>query len=229
MHCEHHSPNSKIHKGPRKPAIPKANIAKKASGLLHKRVEADKPSTKRKKVIKSLDDVDSVLPIHDQSPPREGRRIHPPLSLKCEDHPEEEVQFYSLLINKPLCTSCLITGDYKDSETVNIKKASEVLSHKMADWIIEIQGKLDIYDLFIKKLDNRKQELIGITEGYKREILSNVAQMIKKLQAKERELIGQVEKVSIEKTHDLNHSQQNVKLQATKASKKKKGARGSLK
>jgi len=141
---------------------------------------------------------------------------------RCEMHPGEELQFYSFVDNKALCSTCLLKGPYAGTETLNLRKASEILKHKITDLVIEMHGKIDLYDLYGKKLVNRKEELGNLTSGYKREVSATINQLIKKLQDKERELIEEVEAIEKEKIAELEAAGGKLEAHEKKVKSKKK-------
>jgi len=141
---------------------------------------------------------------------------------RCEDHPGEELQFYSFANNKALCSTCLLSGPYAGSETLNLKKASEILKNKITDLVIEMHGKIDLYDLYAKKLTNRKEELANVTNGYKKEITATISQLITKLQNKEKELIEQIEVIEKEKVAELDVAGGKLQAHEKKIKSKKK-------
>lgn len=141
---------------------------------------------------------------------------------KCEIHPTEDLQFFSFAFNQPLCSSCLLSGAHGESDTMSIKKASETLRHQVADLLIEMEGKLDIFELFVKKVQNRRQELKDIATGYKKEITSTVAQLVSKLHTKEKEMINQIEDIEKNKSAELNLAESKLKSHREEVDTKKK-------
>ena len=105
---------------------------------------------------------------------------------------------------------------------MSIKKASEALKHQVADLVIEMEGKLDIFELFVKKIANRRQELKDMSGGYKKEITSTIAQLVNKLHSREKELLSQIEEIEKNKSAELSLAESKLKSHRDTVEVKKK-------
>jgi hypothetical protein len=62
----------------------------------------------------------------------------------CKEHPDEDIKYFCFeCLSAPVCSECVIHGNHKNHEVMNIKKAYPVVKEKMEDIVTKIVSKID--------------------------------------------------------------------------------------
>ena len=114
----------------------------------------------------------------------------------CKEHPEETVSYFCFLCESEcICAECVIHGEHKDHDVLQIKKAYPLIKDKIEEMYLYLSNKIDEVILRGEKIENHKKEIIDQGNAAKQQASINFDDLKARLEKKEREIIGNIDKI----------------------------------
>lgn len=114
----------------------------------------------------------------------------------CREHPDETLGYFCFdCETECICAECVIHGEHKGHEVMQIKKAYPVIKDRIEDMNIYVNNKIDEIQLRGEKLESQKKEIIDQGNAAKQQVIVSFEDLRARMDKKEREIISQIERL----------------------------------
>lgn len=124
--------------------------------------------------------------------------------LFCSKHNEEVTYFCFDCFQKCICAECVVHGEHKNHNVLNIKKAYPLIIEKANDFINEISCRINDMALITNNLESKKKEISKSCESIKTEMKCAFNEIRQRLDKKEKELLSKADECMEEHFQEIN-------------------------
>ena len=121
----------------------------------------------------------------------------------CKDHSDEQLQFYSFTNDKPLCSECLLSGNYTGCEVLSLKKAVSRIKPKVEGLLEDVGNKVDQLEILEEKFESKNLGVDEFVAESKATITDQVNRLRSAITRKEKELLDSLDTIKNQKQKEL--------------------------
>ncbi len=122
----------------------------------------------------------------------------------CNKHNEETNYFCFDCFCKCICPECIVHGEHKKHEVLNTKKAYPLIIEKANEFTCELSGRINDIGNIYSSINNKKNEVVSISEQIKLEMKNSFMEIRQRLDKKERELLDKADQIRDEQLQEIN-------------------------
>ena len=126
------------------------------------------------------------------------------MKLFCNKHNEELTYFCFDCFQKCICSECVVHGDHKNHEVLNVKKAYPLIIEKANEYIGELSGRITDIGHIYNSLETKKKEVLTKSEGIKQEMQNAFQEIRIRLDKKEKELLDKADMIKNEQIQEIS-------------------------
>ena len=124
--------------------------------------------------------------------------------LFCNKHNEELSYFCFDCFIKCICSECVVHGEHKNHEVLNIKKAYPIILEKANEYILDLTSKTTDISCINSSLESKKKEINITSDNLKKETIRAFDDIKQRLYKKEKELLEKIELFKSEQLQEIN-------------------------
>lgn len=114
----------------------------------------------------------------------------------CGIHSDETLSYFCFdCESQCICAECVIHGEHLGHEVMQIKKAYPIIKDKVEEMFFNVSNKIDEIELRAEKIETQKKDIIDQGNAAKQQVFISFEDLKNRIEKKEREIIGQIEKV----------------------------------
>lgn len=122
----------------------------------------------------------------------------------CREHNEEATYYCFDCLCRCICSECVVHGDHKSHQVMNVKKAFPIVIEKTEDMIFQVNSRIKDISNVENFLESRKKELVDNTNTLKSEISQTFEEIRARLLKKEKEIMEKADSYLQENLQELN-------------------------
>lgn len=114
----------------------------------------------------------------------------------CREHPDEILKYFCFTCETEcICAECVIHGEHKAHEVLQIKKAYPQIKDKLEEIFLHLTSKIDEVELRGEKMENYRKEIVEQGNAAKQQVLVSFEDLRGRIERKEKEIIGNIERI----------------------------------
>lgn len=123
----------------------------------------------------------------------------------CKEHGEATTYLCLDCMSNCICPECIIHGNHKNHEVLNIKKAYPIIYNKTQEMGNNINSKIKEFYLAKNNIEQKKNELFILNKKYKTDIKETFNEIRSLLDKKEKEILNQIQTNLSNTLNELNN------------------------
>ena len=114
----------------------------------------------------------------------------------CREHPDEQLGYFCFdCESECICAECVIHGQHRGHEVMQIKKAYPIVRDKVEEIFLSISNKIDEIELRAEKIETQKKDIIDQGNAAKQQVLVSFEDLRTRIERKEKEIVAQIDRI----------------------------------